>query len=196
MFFLLSKDKPKLPEVDLAFVISATTLDSQKNFKKSKDIIKEIVGKYGVNKIQYSVATFGSTLNRNLRFDLAVDSDERLLTAIDSLVNTNRGSALAEALEDSPKIFKEESGGRAEAKKILVLITDNKSDSFADDVEDAASKVIDEGIRVIAVGLDKADKVELDQTTPVGEDVLVPPTDETAENIAKDVMERVFNGNG
>lgn len=47
---------------------------------------------------------------------------------------------------------------------------------------------------MIPVGLDKADQVELDKTTTVDEDVLTPSDDKTAEEIAKDIMDRALNG--
>ena len=189
-----SADKQKLPELDLAFVISATSTNYRNNLKKTKEIIKNVIKKYGINKMHYSLGMLIRNLNIIVKFNEEVDSNSQLMALVDSIATIKGGSDLANALEESPAMFTEENGGRPSAKKILVVIIDNKLDSDDDDIKDAASLVKELGIRVIPVGLDKADKVELDKTTPVDEDVLTPSDDETAEDIAKDIMDRALNG--
>lgn len=162
--------------------------------KKTKEIIKEAVKKYGINKVHYSLATLGDKLNIALKFNLQVDSNAQFMAYVDSIPNVRGGSDLAKALEQSPSMFAEENGGRPTAKKVLVVIIDNKPDSSENDIEDAVSLVKDAGIRVIPVALDQADKMELEAVTLVEEDVLKPTNDETAENIAKDIMDRALNG--
>ena len=144
--------------------------------------------------MHYSLGTFGSTLNPIVKFNRPVDSNAQFMALVDSLRSAQGGSDLAKAIEESPAMFTEENGGRPNAKKILVVIIDNKSDSTGDDTEDAAAVVREAGIRVIPVGLDRADRVELDKTTAVEEDVLTPPDSETAKDIAEDIMERALNG--
>lgn len=180
--------------MDLAFAISATALKAGDNLKKTKDIIKDIVGKYGINKMHYSLGTFGSKLNVIIKFSRQVNSNAQFMRLVDSVRGVQRGSDLAKALEESSAMFTEENGGRPSAKKILVVIIDNKSDSSGDDTEDAAALVREAGIRVIPVGLDRADKGELDKTTAVEEDVLTPPGSDTAQNIAEDIIRRALNG--
>jgi len=162
--------------------------------KKTKEIIKNVIKKYGINKMHYSVGTLIRKLNIIVKFNEEVDSNSQFMALVDSIPTIKGGSDLAKALEESPAMFTEENGGRPSAKKILVVIIDNKLDSNDDDIEDAASLVKELGIRVIPVGLDKADKVELDKTTAVDEDVLTPSDDKTAEGIAKNIMDRALNG--
>lgn len=162
--------------------------------KKTKDIIKDIVKKYGINKMHYSLGTLGSKLNIIVKFSQEVDSNDEFTALVDNIPTVKGEFDLAKSLEESPVLFKAENGGRPNAKKILVVIIDNKSDSTGDEIEDTASLVKEAGVRVIPVGLDKADQMELDKTTTVDEDVLTPSDDRTAEEIAKDIMERALNG--
>ena len=150
--------------------------------------------KYGINKVHYSLATLKDKLEITLKFNLLVDSNSQFMAYVDSIPNLKGGADLAKALEDSPSMFTEENGGRPTAKKILVVVIDSKSDSSENDIEDAVSLVEDTGIRVIPVGLDQADKTELQTLTLVEEDVLTPSKDETPEDIAKDIMDRALNG--
>ena len=161
---------------------------------KTKEIIKEIVKTYGINKVHYSLATLGDKLDIALKFNLQVDSNAQFMAYVDSIPNVKGGSDLAKALEESPSIFAEDNGGRPNAKKILVVVVDNKSDSSENDIEDAVSVVEEAGIRVIPVGLDQADKTELQSTTLVEDDVLTPSNDDTPEDIAHDIMDRALNG--
>lgn len=193
-FFFSSAAKQNLPELDLAFVISSSATNYRNNLKKTKEIIKNIVKKYGINKVHYSLGTLTRKLNIIVKFNEEVDSNSQFMVLVDNIPTIRGGSDLVKALGESPAMFTEDNGGRPSAKKILVVIIDNKSDSDDDDIKDAATLVKELGIRVIPVGLDKADKVELDKTTPVDEDVLTPSDDKTAEDIAKDIMNRALNG--
>lgn len=190
----LHLDKPRIPEVDLAFAISTTALNSGDNLKKTKEVIKDIVKMYGINKVHYSLATFGDKLDIALKFNLKVDSNSQFMAYVDSVPNVKGRSDLAAALEASPSIFTEENGGRPSAKKVLVVVVDNKSESSENDIEDAVRLVKDAGVRLIPVGLDQADNTELQTLTLVEEDVLTPSRDEPADNIAKDIMDRALNG--
>lgn len=76
-------------------------------------------------------------------------------------------------MEEFLVMFIEENGGWLNVKKILVVIIDNKLDSFGDDIEDVVVLVREVGIWVILVGFDRVDKGELDKMIVVEEDVLI-----------------------
>ena len=69
---------PKIPEMNLAFAISARAVDDEANFEKMKDIVKAIVQKFGSNRIHYSVITFGDPPITELPFNRRLPSDEDL----------------------------------------------------------------------------------------------------------------------
>lgn len=43
----------------MVFTIGAAALASDNNFRTTKDTIKKIIGKFGVDRIHYSLVTFG-----------------------------------------------------------------------------------------------------------------------------------------
>ena len=51
---------PPVPETELVFVISATAMLSDRNFMKMKDVIKNIITRYGQGQIRYSIITHGT----------------------------------------------------------------------------------------------------------------------------------------
>ena len=75
---LLLLDVPKIPEMNLAFAISARAVNDDTNFEKMKDILKTIVQKFGSNRIHYSVITFGDPPITELPFNRRLPSDEDL----------------------------------------------------------------------------------------------------------------------
>ena len=75
---LLRLDVPRIPEMNLAFAISARAVDDETNFEKMKDILKAIVQKFGSNRIHYSVITFGDSPITELPFNRRLPSDEDL----------------------------------------------------------------------------------------------------------------------
>ena len=79
---LLLIDVPKIPEMNLAFAISARAVDDVTNFEKMKDILEAIVQKYGSNRVHYSVITFGDPPTTVLPFDRRFSSDEHLQRSI------------------------------------------------------------------------------------------------------------------
>lgn len=80
-YFILVRcllDVPRIPEINLAFAISARAADDEVNFEKMKDILKAIVQTFGSNRIHYSVITFGDPPITALPFSRRLPSDEDL----------------------------------------------------------------------------------------------------------------------
>lgn len=102
------------------------------------------------------------------------------------------GVNLQLALEKSGELFSVAEGARPQSTKVLVIITDKKSDSSSDDVKTAAGHIIQEGIRIIVVPLgNDADDDEIEQLTPNIDDVVRV---KAVERIPDKIMERAVNG--
>ena len=79
--------------------------------------------------------------------------------------------------------------------QVLVIITDNKSGSRAEDVHKAAKTLEDGGIAVIPVGIgDDADAGELENLVPDRKNVLQPPDGTEPDEMAKMIMEVIYTG--
>ena len=173
--------------MDLAFVISTTAVDQGKNFEKTKEIIKETVEKFGLHRVRYSLITFGATPDVKIRFDSVFDSEEQLGKYVDTIQKAFGVAALDKALEEARYLFALAEDARPNATKVLVVITDKKSDSTEEDVQVAAKKLMDDGVRVIAIALGK-------ETDSVSPEVIKPETDSGPEEVVKKLVNTVLNG--
>lgn len=80
----MSSAKPIIPQLDMVFTISAAALASDYNFESTKGIIKKIIDKYGVDRISYSLVTYGDPPAVHLRFREKFKRD-RLVKLIEAL---------------------------------------------------------------------------------------------------------------
>ena len=100
------------------------------------------------------------------------------------------------ALKEAHKLLTSPSeGARPDAKKILLLITDKKSDSSPKQLREAAQPLERDDIRVIPVAVgDQANPTELAHITPSKDNVITPGNDETSVKIAEEVMKKALRG--
>lgn len=183
---------PIIPEVDLAFAISANAVQSEANFQKMKDVINEIVEMQGQDRIHYSLIIFGSVPDVKVEFDSYFSTDELLKMYIKSFVKAS-GSALAPTLQKAKEIFNKYA--RPGVRKVLVVITDKKSDSDANELQEKASLLEQDKIKVIPVGLgDEADEKELQTLTPRKVDVITKPNTTPSKYLAMAILRKILEG--
>jgi len=150
--------------MDLVFAISTISPQAAVNFAKIKEVIQDLIDRYGVQRVYYSIILFGRDPSVRIRFTQQL-SEESLKNAVESLPRPSGGSSLQAALEKAREVFDE--GSRPDSKKVLVVILDQKSESTTAGVKDAASKLEDDGIMVIPVAFgSRADTDEAEATTP------------------------------
>lgn len=100
---------------------------------------------------------------------------------------------LDKALDGSKVIFKASNGARSDALKVLVVITDKKSNSMAQDVKKSAQRLDENGIRVIGIALGEEEGGELDDITDVKDDVIKTTESTSPNKIVEKIMERLLN---
>ena len=185
-----------VPKMDIAFAISATAFQSDANFMKMKDTVKEIINRYGVHgKVHYSLLTFGDSPTVHLQFSDKLANSTALKAVIDVVPKPSKGAALAKALSEAKMLFSEEAGGRVDAKKILVVMIDKESDSSSADATKASNELDDEGIRIIAVALGDEDNArELETIVPIKEDALKPNNTDEPRDIANKIIDNILDG--
>ena len=188
IFFLdLALETIFVPEMDLAFVISNTAVEQDKNFEKMKDIMKGTVDKFGLFRVRYSLITFGETPDVKIRFDNVFDTEEELGKLINNVKKSLGDADLHKALEEARYLFALAEDARPNASQVLVVITDKTSDSTEDDVQFAAKKLKDDGVRVIAIALG-------DDFDPVSPEVIKPDEKSSVEEVVKQLVDTVLNG--
>ena len=185
-------DLPIIPEVDLAFAISANAFQSDANFQKMKDVINEIVEMFGQERIHYSVIVFGSVPDVKIQFNDNFPTDVLLKTL--RSVERAVGSALLPTLQKAQEIFKNYS--RPGVRRVLVVITDSKSNSDENGLRERAFLLEQDQIKVIPVGLGgETDDTELETLTPRKKDVVTKPDNTPTKILVKVIMTKVIEGN-
>ena len=113
----------------------------------------------------------------------------------DSISKNTRGAALGEVLKAATELFTDAAKVRPDAKNVLVVVTDKKSDSRGEDLKKEAMKMRPNDIKVIAVALgDESDKDELDILTPDQGDVIEANSTDGAKKTAEEIMNKALEG--
>jgi len=177
----------------LAFAISANAaLDSNQNFRKMKDIIDWVINKYGVGTIQYGVVVFGNTPSVKVTFTQPVN-DDQLKTILQNAAKNRAGSNLERALDEVQRLF--DSSPRPDAKRVLVLVTDKRSDSSLEDVKTSAESLWSSRIKVVPVAFGReAAPNEVKVTTSDEDNLIDVKNTNNPDDVAKDIMEKVLEG--
>ncbi len=191
-FFVSAVLEP--PEIDLCFAISATAANANSTFTLMKETINDVIDNYGINKIRYSVIIFGSQARQVVGFDSSITDPAELEAYIRALSSISGGPAIDKALEKALESFKE-SVTRPNARKVLVVITDNESGLQASDIVAKVKPLEETNVRVIAVAVgDAADQQELESIASDNRDVLPVPTSAQPSALSKDIMVLVLTG--
>ena len=176
------------------FVISAASVKAEENFGKAKAVIKEIVDSYAMEKLRYGVVVFGSTASIKITFDDYVSDDENLKVAVDVLSRSKEPPALDEGLKKGKELF-ENSIGRPNARKILVVITDIKSTSALFDSGKIGKLLEEDGVKVVAVGIgDQVDHKELEAIVPDKSSVVNVTDEVDLGDLKNRIMNKVTGG--
>lgn len=152
-----------------------------------------MIDKYGTSRLQYAVITFGNVPRTAISFNGASRGDEALKRLVDS-IRRSSGARLDKALEEAKLLF--EAKGRPNAKRVLVVITDKKSESSAESVKNQGKVLENNNIKVVPVLLGKeSDADELRKTTPNKENIV--PVDEGDDPVvtAEIILLKAIQGN-
>ncbi|XP_009707117.1 PREDICTED: collagen alpha-1(XIV) chain-like, partial [Cariama cristata] len=179
---------------DILFLVG----QSQGTGRESSRLVKDFIGSMarsfenvvmGKGGIRLAVALYGEKPRMGIELTDYVTIEE-MLVAIQDLSfkggNLKTGSALAFAAHTMSRL----DTLQEDAAKVVVLITDGKSD---DSVEDEARVLQDGGVTVFAVGIKDADKNELNQiaSEPTAEHVLYVEDFHLLHNVAPKLSRRL-----
>ena len=183
--------QPPVPEVDLGFALSASSVYYNETFKLMKDIINYIIDTYGTQKIHYSVLVYGDTATIEINFGQTPPSPQQLKAAVEKLRVGTGVPNLAGALEKAVKIF-EDDDRRPLTRKVLVIMADSKSGSTEDEIKKAARPLEERDIEIITVAVgEEADPVELENTTPDKTNVIETDREENPKMVGEKIMDKI-----
>lgn len=189
--FFLTDPPPVSTEIDVAFAISANSVNNRQTFRLMKDTIAWIISNYGTGKLRYSVILFGNDAKIELDFDGGISTPNKLIQFVQGLPRRRGGPDVISALEEAKTVF-ESASARTNAWKVLVVITDKRSGSSLTDIIKAAEPLDEKGIKVLPVAVGgEADPPELEGTNPERFVIVVPRT-EDPKTLGKQIMEHVF----
>ena len=189
--FPLTDPPPVSTEVDVAFSISANSVNNRQIFRLMKDTIAWIISNYGTEKLRYSVILFGNDAKIELDFDGGISTPNKLIQFVQELPRRRGGPDVISALKEAKKVF-ESASARPNAWKVLVVITDKRSGSSLSDIEKAAEPLDEKGIKIVPVAVGgEADPSELEATNPERFVITVPRTEEP-KTLGKQIMEHVI----
>ena len=189
-FFLLNT--ANIPEIDLTFVISATSASTDRTFALMKSTINNIIDKYGISRIHYTVIVFGSGFTTSVDFSTNVPDKETLTRLVTSLQRETGTPDLAKALQEVKRVY-ELREVRPNAKKVLVVILDKKTDNSKVQLETIATDLVQKSILIIGVGIGRSvDRNELIYITEENRNIIEVEPTERPEEVAREIMKIIL----
>ncbi|XP_019724357.1 collagen alpha-1(XIV) chain-like isoform X1 [Hippocampus comes] len=156
-----AKEVCKAAKADLAFLVDGSWSIGDDNFLKIIGFLSSTAGaldQIGPDGTQVAIAQFSDDTRTEFALD-AYDDKERLLDAINKISykggNTKTGRAIRHMKDN---IFTAEGGVRRGVPKVLVVLTDGRSQ---DDVNKISKEMRMEGFIIFAIGFADADYGEL-----------------------------------
>ncbi len=176
--------------MDVVFAISATASDAQQIFNVMKEVIKAIFEKHGVDSIRPAIIVFGDSSSVRLSFDEEITDLDELKRRIDNLPQNTGTPDLDAALLQAKGVF---AGARPNAKKVLVIIVDDTSDSKPWEIKAKARELEEEQIEVVPVGIgNEVDLEQLENTTPYKDNLITADKDDDTDDIADEIVEKIL----
>lgn len=182
-------------ETDIVFTLSATSPNADEEFRKMKNTIKSMAFIPGGHKLLFSVIVFGTAPSVRLKFSDRFVTRERFESVIDAIPRPTSGSDLGKALNEAAEMFYSR-GARPKAKKVVVVMMNNKSGANISDVLEATALLEAKEIAIVAVATgNSADVKELGAVTPHKDDVILSPRDESPQVLGERVLKKAMEGN-
>ncbi|XP_068760301.1 coadhesin-like [Montipora capricornis] len=181
-----------IPDIDLVVAISVTSNDSNQTYNLVKNTLKEFIDKYGVDKVHYSIILYGDLVIRVVNFNRTFPpSADELKASLDAQAPLDGGSGLVDALQETSRIFNE-TMGRLNAIKALVVITDGNFTNNEDTLSTAVRPLEDEGVLVISVAIGAVTTGELLVISPNPLDVILANNESNPLALADNIMDRIL----
>ena len=192
----LITDTTRFPRLDIAFVVSATAVAADDNFKLIRSTIGSIIKEHGVRKHLYALVVFGQYASIIQIFQKT--EEETLISLVQGAQLPSGAPELVGALETTKQLFFDPSGGaRPDSRKIVVIMIDRKSVNTKSGIEKVAGEYEDNKVKFVTVVVGaEADPSELGPLTPDKKNDSIVPTDKNDDpsKVAKDIWDMMGLG--
>ena len=153
-----------------------------------KDATKDIIDKYGTDDARYSLITSGREASTKIDFTDGFKTAQDFTNAVNAVQRPEGTPDLKKALDQAMKLF-EDAPPRPDAKKILVVLNDQKSVNYPQVLSASAKRLQDENILVLPIAFGSlADLDELTRLAPSKGVVIKIDDDEDGAAIAQKIM--------
>ena len=189
--FFVSISIEDIPEIDLAFILGALSDDT---FDKMKDVVSSIVDIYGTDGARYAVIPMGSEGDLQTHFGDTHQTPQDLTNIIRSQTKPEGLIHLKRALDQAKTVF-EEASPRSQAKKILVILKDQESFFYPNEVLAGSIALQERGVTVLPVAVGPlADTYQLSILAPSKGILLKVDTLEDNRTIGLQIMNSALKG--
>lgn len=181
-----------IPEIDIMFAISASVGEPNVT-KLMKDIIKSIIYRYGDDRVRTSIVVFGPKPTTIFHFGYDFPNEKEILDRIERLTTSETGTPnLQEALDGVRKLF-EEVPLRPNSRKVLVTITDRKSDSTKEVLRKSTRELQNIGITQIpiVIGNDVPNE-QIESITIFKDNVIKTPANTPPWEIGEEIISKII----
>lgn len=180
----------------MGFLISATAVSASDTFQRIKNTVNVIVEEYGVSRIRYGLVVYAREAVRRLSFGQESADIDSLKAAVLNIQLLSGDPNLQGALEAAQKLFDSEPA-RPGVKKVLVVITDQKSTSRQEDVKRALIPLEEEDVKIVTVAVgSSADPLELERIASNKGYQTEVMRNMDPDTTAEKIMEKVLKGIG
>ena len=180
--------------IDVGFIMGAAGSSNSTDFASQQFIVYKIISNLKLirNGPHAGVILYGNNANIAVRLGAYRDS-YALQSMVTALNNPGDGHRLDKALRIAKdSFFKMINGGRDNAKKVLVVLTNGKS---GQDPLLVGSELKDQGIKVISIGVGhNPDVNEVKKLATSGKDAMIAPTAEDNKPVAIEAAKRILPG--
>uniref|UniRef100_A0A7N8YF87 Collagen, type XII, alpha 1b n=1 Tax=Mastacembelus armatus TaxID=205130 RepID=A0A7N8YF87_9TELE len=180
---------------DVVFLVDGSWSVGRPNFKYVRNFISAAAGAFQIGEDKTRVGVVQYSSDARTEFNLNEHRTRpALLRAIGSLPykggNTMTGDALGYLLRNT---FTETAGARKDFPKLLVIITDDKSE---DPVETYAKQLRSRGVEIFVLGIQQADEEEMKlmASTPHRSHIYNVATFDLIKNVQKDLITEMCAG--
>ncbi|XP_026773502.3 integrin alpha-X isoform X1 [Pangasianodon hypophthalmus] len=187
----------EIPPLDAVILFDDSLSISSEDFRKMINFIKDVIRSFTNPRSQVAVAKFSSRVSAVFQFEnFAADRNaDNLMSGIThSKGNTHTPSAIRFVLEE---MFQEKVGMRNNSQKLLVVVTDGKSNDKNDNFSSVIALANKRGVTRFAIGVgNEYSREELEQIATEPRYVFETPSFSSLSSIVSQLTERIFSIEG
>ncbi|KXJ15894.1 uncharacterized protein LOC110236767 [Exaiptasia diaphana] len=148
-----------IPNLDIVFLLSATSASASSTFAFMKSTVKAFVTLYGNVQVKYGMIIFGSTVTTTFSLNTKHANKDALKAAIDGAGIVAGGPNLVSAMKEAKTMIDTQS--RNDAIRIVVVMMDKNFSQSQADCSQAASELRNIKTNIIAIGIGSEISIQL-----------------------------------